>query len=166
MIPSGKGHPRGDGGLRPERVPIDIRAVLDAPKSRQAVACADLAMPPESPSAMRESHDEGTGTGLIEGVALDRLALLASLALSCYGCTAPVEKVSSTEAKNQLNRLLADVKAGNAFIITSHGEPVAQLIPIVAVPRRFRQLPNLVVPSDFDDALPEDDLAAWECDRG
>lgn len=77
-----------------------------------------------------------------------------------------IEKVSSTEAKNQLNRLLADVKAGNSFIITSHGEPVAQLIPIVAVPRRFGQLPNLVVPSDFDDALPEDELAAWQGDKG
>lgn len=76
-----------------------------------------------------------------------------------------IEKVSSTEAKNQLNRLLADVKAGNSFIITSHGEPVAQLIPIVAVPRRFGQLPNLVVPSDFDDALPDDELAAWEGDK-
>ena len=74
----------------------------------------------------------------------------------------PTEKISSTDAKNQLNRLLADVKAGNSFIITNHGEPVAQLIPIAAVPRRFGQLPNLVVPNDFDDALPDDELAAWE----
>lgn len=78
----------------------------------------------------------------------------------------PIEKVSSTEAKNQLNRLLADVKAGNSFIITNHGEPVAQLTPIVAVPRRFGQLPNLLVPSDFDDTLPDDELAAWEGDKG
>lgn len=76
-----------------------------------------------------------------------------------------IEKVSSTEAKNQLNRLLADVKAGNSFIITSHGQPVAQLIPIVAVPRRFGQLPSLLAPSGFDDALPDDELAAWEGDE-
>nr|WP_168991347.1 type II toxin-antitoxin system prevent-host-death family antitoxin [Mycobacterium attenuatum] len=76
-----------------------------------------------------------------------------------------MEKISSTEAKNQLNRLLADVKAGNSFIITSHGEPVAQLLPIAVIPRRFGQLPNLVVPSDFDDALPDDELAAWEGDQ-
>jgi len=74
----------------------------------------------------------------------------------------PTEKVSSTDAKNQLNRLLADVKAGNSFIITNHGEPVAQLIPVAAVPRRFGQLPNLVVPNNFDDGLPDDELAAWE----
>lgn len=77
-----------------------------------------------------------------------------------------IEKVSSTEAKNQLNRLLADVKSGSSFIITSHGEPVAQLIPIVAVPRRFGQLPSLLVPSGFDDALPDDELAAGEGDKG
>lgn len=77
----------------------------------------------------------------------------------------PTEKVSSTEAKNQLNRLLADVKGGHSFIITSHGVPVAQLIPIAATPRRFGQLPNLVVPSDFDEALPEDELVAWEVDQ-
>ncbi len=76
------------------------------------------------------------------------------------------ETVSSTEAKNQLNRLLGDVKAGNSFIITSHGEPVAQLIPIAAVPRRFGQLPNMVVPNNFDDPLPEDELAPWEDDNG
>lgn len=74
----------------------------------------------------------------------------------------PMEKVSSTAAKNQLNRLLGEVKAGNSFLITNHGEPVAQLIPIAATPRRFGQLPNLVVPDDFDDALPDDELAAWE----
>lgn len=78
----------------------------------------------------------------------------------------PMESVSSTEAKNQLNRLLADVKAGTSFIITNHGEPVAQLIPIAAVPRRFGHLPNLAVPDDFDDALPDDELAAWEASDG
>ncbi len=74
----------------------------------------------------------------------------------------PMETISSTDAKNQLNRLLNDVKAGASFTITSHGQPVAQLVPISAVPRRFGQLPSLVVPSDFDDALPAAELAAWE----
>lgn len=73
-----------------------------------------------------------------------------------------VETISSTDAKNQLNRLLADVKAGASFTITSHGQPVAQLVPITVAPRRFGQLPSLVVPDDFDDALPESELAPWE----
>lgn len=29
-------------------------------------------------------------------------------------------------------------------------------------PRQFRQLPNFVVPQDFDAPLPEDEYAAWE----
>ncbi|QZA07087.1 type II toxin-antitoxin system prevent-host-death family antitoxin [Mycolicibacter heraklionensis] len=73
-----------------------------------------------------------------------------------------METISSTDAKNQLNRLLNDVKAGASFTITNHGQPVAQLIPITAVPRRFGQLPRLVVPDNFDDALPAAELAAWE----
>ncbi|ART74169.1 prevent-host-death protein (plasmid) [Mycobacterium dioxanotrophicus] len=73
-----------------------------------------------------------------------------------------METVTSTEAKNQLNRLLADVKAGQSFTITSHGRPVAQLVPIAVPPRRFGQMPNLVVPSDFDEPLPAAELSAWE----
>ena len=73
-----------------------------------------------------------------------------------------METISSTDAKNQLNRLLNDVKAGASFTITSHGQPVAQLIPVTAVPRRFGQLPNIVVPDDFDEPLPAAELAAWE----
>ena len=73
-----------------------------------------------------------------------------------------METISSTDAKNQLNRLLAAVKAGASFTITSHGKSVARLVPVTAVPRRFGQLPNLVVPDDFDDGLPATELAAWE----
>lgn len=73
-----------------------------------------------------------------------------------------IEEVGSTEPKNQLNPLLADVKAENSFIITSHGRPGAQPIPAAAVPRRFWQLPNLLVPSGFDDPLPDGEIAVWE----
>lgn len=76
-----------------------------------------------------------------------------------------MEKVSSTDAKNQLNRLLGEVKTGSSFLITNHGEPVAQLIPIAATPRHFGQLPNLVVPEDFDDALPDDELSVGSRQR-
>ncbi|WP_162563571.1 hypothetical protein [Mycolicibacterium mucogenicum] len=31
-------------------------------------------------------------------------------------------------------------------------------------PREFRQLPNLVVPQDFDAPLPESEYTAWEGD--
>lgn len=79
---------------------------------------------------------------------------------------ASMETISSTDAKNQLNRLLNDVKSGASFTITSHGKPVAQLVPVTAVPRRFGQLPSVAVPDDFDAALPAAELEAWEGSQG
>jgi prevent-host-death family protein len=71
--------------------------------------------------------------------------------------------VTSTEAKNRLNALLADVeRTGQSVTITNHGRPVAKLVPVQPVPRKFGQLPNLVVPSDFDAPLPESEIARWE----
>ena len=71
--------------------------------------------------------------------------------------------VTSTEAKNQLNRILADLaQSGEPVTITNHGRPVAVLMPIQPRPRKFGQLPNLVIAIDFDDPLPDSELAAWE----
>lgn len=71
--------------------------------------------------------------------------------------------VTSTEAKNRLNALLAEVeRTGKAVTITNHGRPVAKLVPVEPLPRKFGQLPNLLVPNDFDDPLPDVELARWE----
>ncbi|ART74402.1 prevent-host-death protein (plasmid) [Mycobacterium dioxanotrophicus] len=72
-----------------------------------------------------------------------------------------MERISSSDAKNRLNRLLKEVQAGASFTITSHNQPVARLVPINPVPRRFGQLPNLLVPNDFDEPLSAE-LAARE----
>lgn len=73
--------------------------------------------------------------------------------------------VTSTEAKNRLNALLADIeRTGQSVTITNHGRPVAKLVPVQPVPRKFGQLPKLVVPTDFDAPLPESELARWESD--
>ena len=74
-----------------------------------------------------------------------------------------VEKVSSTAAKNRLNALLADVeRTGKTLIITNHGRDVARLVPATPRPRQFGQLPNPSIPTDFDEPLPETELARWE----
>lgn len=71
--------------------------------------------------------------------------------------------VSSTEAKAQLNSLLAEVeRTGAAVMITSRGRPVAVLSPVKPQPRTFGQLPNLRIGADFDVALPDSELSAWE----
>lgn len=74
-----------------------------------------------------------------------------------------VEAVTSTDAKNRLNALLAEVeRTGESITITKHGRPVAKLVPVEPVPRRFGQLPNLVIAADFDDPLPDAEIAAWD----
>lgn len=74
--------------------------------------------------------------------------------------------VTSTEAKNRLNALLAEVeRTGVGVTITNHGRPVARLEPVRQVRRRFGQLPGLVVGADFDAPLPDDELNAWDGDR-
>lgn len=75
--------------------------------------------------------------------------------------------VSSTEAKAQLNALLAEVqRTGSPVTITSHGRPVAVLGPVQPKPRAFGQLPGLIVGDDFDEPLPGSEVAAWEGNVG
>jgi len=73
-----------------------------------------------------------------------------------------MKTVTSTEAKAKLNALLAEVeRTGVSVTITNHGRAVAVLAP--AHPRpRFGQLPTLIVPDNFDEPLPEAEIAAWE----
>ena len=74
-----------------------------------------------------------------------------------------MKTVSSTEAKAQLNALLAEVeRTGSPVTITSRGRPVAVLSPVQPRPRTFGQLPNMVIGADFDEPLPVSELAAWE----
>lgn len=78
-----------------------------------------------------------------------------------------MKTVSSTEAKAQLNALLAEVqRTGSSVVITTRGRPVAVLSPAQPRPRVFGQLPALVVGDDFDEPLPEDELVAWEGSAG
>ena len=71
--------------------------------------------------------------------------------------------MTSTDAKNRLNALLADIeRTGQSVTITNHGRPVAKLVPVKPVPRKFGQLPNLMIPDDFDEPLPDSEPARWE----
>jgi prevent-host-death family protein len=66
-----------------------------------------------------------------------------------------MKTVSSTEAKAQLDALLAEVeRTGSPVTITSRGRPVAVLSALRPRPRSFGQLPNMVIGADFDEPLP------------
>ena len=72
--------------------------------------------------------------------------------------------VNVHQAKTQLSRLLAQVEAGEEITIARRGEPVARLV--ACQPRGKRQPDVLkgkvIIPDSFFDALPEEELKAWE----
>ena len=41
-----------------------------------------------------------------------------------------IETVSAAEANQNFSSLLRRVRAGNSLVITSHGKPVAKLVPV------------------------------------
>jgi prevent-host-death family protein len=73
--------------------------------------------------------------------------------------------VNIHEAKTHLSRLLDEVSAGGEVVIAKAGKPIARLIGYEETPnhRQFGRDAGLFeVPEDFDDALPEEVLAAFE----
>ena len=71
------------------------------------------------------------------------------------------------EAKTRLSELVRKAQAGEEVVITSGREkrPVARIEAIEPLrPRRlgFMETPEFVLPADFDDPLPEEELCAWE----
>lgn len=66
-------------------------------------------------------------------------------------------EVGVHEAKTHLSRLLRRVAAGEEIIITSGGRPAARLVRFAShSPREVGfDAGVLVVPSDFDDPLPD-----------
>lgn len=69
------------------------------------------------------------------------------------------------QAKTQLSKLIQEVSEGKEVVIAKAGKPVARLVP-VRKERKRRRLGALAgrfaVPADFDAALPEETIAAFE----
>jgi prevent-host-death family protein len=71
------------------------------------------------------------------------------------------------EAKTNLSDLVKKAQAGETVIITSGREktPVARLEAIEPVKKQRLGLlynPDFVLPPDFDDPMPEEELKLWE----
>jgi prevent-host-death family protein len=74
--------------------------------------------------------------------------------------------VTIHEAKTNLSRLIAEVEAGGDVVISRGSVPVARLVALNPKTNSDR-VPGLyahlgAVSDDFLDALPEEELAAWE----
>ncbi len=71
-------------------------------------------------------------------------------------------QINIQQAKTPLSDLIQRCEQGEEIVIARAGEPMVKLIPVVEpAKRKFGQL-SFEVPSDFDAALPEAELAAWE----
>lgn len=40
------------------------------------------------------------------------------------------ETISAADANREFSRLLREVREGNSFVVTSHGRPVARIVPV------------------------------------
>jgi prevent-host-death family protein len=71
--------------------------------------------------------------------------------------------INVQEAKTHLSRLLDQAHAGQEIILAKGGKPYARLVPLERQPAR-RQPGRLVgrVEASFFDALPDEELSAWE----
>lgn len=70
--------------------------------------------------------------------------------------------VNVQEAKTRLSELLARVERGEEIVVARAGKPVARLVPVdLSWTRPFGGL-SFEVPDDFDEPLPDAELAAWE----
>jgi prevent-host-death family protein len=74
--------------------------------------------------------------------------------------------VNIHEAKTQFSQLVDRAHAGEEIVVAKDGEPWARLVPLAALaPREPGLLRGLRVDPTFDEALPDDELDAWNGGR-
>ncbi len=68
------------------------------------------------------------------------------------------------QAKTTLSKLIEQAEHGEEVLIARGKKVVAKIVPIVAAPK-FRRLDlfksKFMVPADFSQPLPDDELDAW-----
>ena len=73
-----------------------------------------------------------------------------------------MKQVKVQYAKTHLSALLAAVERGEEFVIARGDRPAARLVPMEPQESREMGFVSYSVPDEFLDALPEDELVAWE----
>lgn len=65
-------------------------------------------------------------------------------------------------AKTHLSALLAAVERGEEVIISRGDQPIARLVAVESPQERELGFVDYEVPVDFDEPLPESEIAAWD----
>ena len=73
-----------------------------------------------------------------------------------------MKQVKVQYARTYLSALLPAVERGEEFVIARGDHPAARLVPIEQRTSRELGFVAYSVPEEFVDALPDDELAAWE----
>lgn len=67
------------------------------------------------------------------------------------------------DAKTQFSKLLEQAHAGQEIILAKAGKPYARMVPLApATPKRVRGRMKGIDDGAFFDALPDDEINAWE----
>ena len=69
--------------------------------------------------------------------------------------------VNVREPKTHLSALLAPAAAGERIVLSRHGKPIAQLVPLDPSPRRQLGFLQGRVDEAFFEPLPNDDFERW-----
>lgn len=65
-------------------------------------------------------------------------------------------------AKTSLSALLSEVEAGEEIVIARGDQPIAKLVPLVAVGPRELGFVSWTIPDSFFADLPDEELVQWE----
>ena len=67
------------------------------------------------------------------------------------------------DAKTQFSKLLEQAHAGQEIILAKAGKPYARMVPLTpATPKRVRGRMKSIDDAAFFDALPDEEINAWE----
>ena len=77
--------------------------------------------------------------------------------------------ISAAEANREFSAVLRGVRNGHSYVVTSHGRPVARIVPVtsgeeignaarVALFKRLKRAPALAIPKWTREELYEDEL--------
>lgn len=72
-----------------------------------------------------------------------------------------MQTVNVHEAKTNFSALLDRAHAGEEIIVAKAGRPFARLVPLATPAERIPGRYPSVIPPEFFDSLPEDELEGW-----